>query len=550
MADPKTTSKRERSDDPPKYSFVDQIQMVINFINDHVANLGKVGIEILHPTGVWMSAINNFLDMIAGKMSEKRSDEDQPDCDVYRTVRSLLYDLILESTNADQKEDSRIKWFWKEIRACEWGFTDEGRKTILEYLQRFTDVNLPSKTDEQIRMHLPRVLIPCFLRWRQTPPGQLRDKIEDEEIYPFNKSYEEITYRARFYNAMISFNNFRSELGKLKVEDQKRLIRHMYACLDYTVCGNGTFSPPIPIGCSSTEETIEQLIRDAKRRFYPNSVDENGFNDCWLYVIETEDGCYYIGRTIKDPRIRFGEHINGEACAKWLKEHKPKRVVELHWSSRYYEDGLTVYYMKQYGIDKVRGGIFSYVTLDDDDQKIVQRMWNNADHKFRGYQAPRGNLGVIDEGKLPSSVDKFPLPLPSDVPPDEKELNKPKTDAKPDVPAKQPTRLVAAAKVEIPMPLPPGMPVLPHLPVPNSAPSGLTQPRSREEQYKEVIAKHLDQLCQSTVKIQGGKYVNKTLGEVLKGPNSNYAFFLLTQPHQNGYVLPLVNEIKRICSIS
>lgn len=79
-----------------------------------------------------------------------------------------------------------------------------------------------------------------------------------------------------------------------------------------------------------------------------------------IYILECENGTYYIGRTGR-PIERIEEHF--AACgSEWTRLHKPVHVVDkIDTTDAMDEDRYTKIYMRQYGIDKVRGG--SYVRL-------------------------------------------------------------------------------------------------------------------------------------------------------------------------------------------
>lgn len=85
-----------------------------------------------------------------------------------------------------------------------------------------------------------------------------------------------------------------------------------------------------------------------------------------LYVLLLTGDNYYIGITrYKDPYKRFREHldINDKRGAKWTKFHKPIDVIEIRslgfmtlGEAARHENKVTVEYIDQFGIEKVRGG--------------------------------------------------------------------------------------------------------------------------------------------------------------------------------------------------
>jgi curved DNA-binding protein CbpA len=82
----------------------------------------------------------------------------------------------------------------------------------------------------------------------------------------------------------------------------------------------------------------------------------------YVYVLELEDGCYYIGKT-RDMQRRTLEHfVSANKGAEWTREHKPKSVLKvisvpdmcLH--AGLFENLVTKEYMIQFGIQSTRGG--------------------------------------------------------------------------------------------------------------------------------------------------------------------------------------------------
>lgn len=83
----------------------------------------------------------------------------------------------------------------------------------------------------------------------------------------------------------------------------------------------------------------------------------------WLYVLKLEQGKYYVGITTKTPELRMKEHIDGIRAAYWTQKYKP---IELFYTenlghitketAEYIENLITRKYMRQYGLNNVRGG--------------------------------------------------------------------------------------------------------------------------------------------------------------------------------------------------
>ena len=83
-----------------------------------------------------------------------------------------------------------------------------------------------------------------------------------------------------------------------------------------------------------------------------------------IYVLLLNDDCYYIGKTTKNVEERFNEHIKGSAA--WTMLHRPIKIIEtLNTTNPMEEDIVTKKYMLKYGIENVRGGSYTKITLDD-----------------------------------------------------------------------------------------------------------------------------------------------------------------------------------------
>ena len=83
-----------------------------------------------------------------------------------------------------------------------------------------------------------------------------------------------------------------------------------------------------------------------------------------IYVLLLTDNYYYIGKTTKTVEGRFKEHLIGSAA--WTTLHKPIKIIEtLTLINPMDEDIITKKYMLKYGIEYVRGGSYTKITLDD-----------------------------------------------------------------------------------------------------------------------------------------------------------------------------------------
>ena len=112
----------------------------------------------------------------------------------------------------------------------------------------------------------------------------------------------------------------------------------------------------------------KRLVKRQIRKLNGEAVGQNDFinRPIWLYVLELEDGFYYVGLT-RNVDKRFNRHLAGKG-ANWTKIHKPlsilhREITETHVESiaSKLEDALTLKIASQYGHDVVRGGQWCYV---------------------------------------------------------------------------------------------------------------------------------------------------------------------------------------------
>jgi len=98
-----------------------------------------------------------------------------------------------------------------------------------------------------------------------------------------------------------------------------------------------------------------------------------------IYIIRCEGDRYYIGKT-NDLERRRQQHLNGTASA-WTKKYKPISIEKIIPNASHFdEDKYTKEYMSKYGIDKVRGGSYVEIELDDFQKEILNReIWGAKD---------------------------------------------------------------------------------------------------------------------------------------------------------------------------
>jgi predicted GIY-YIG superfamily endonuclease len=91
-----------------------------------------------------------------------------------------------------------------------------------------------------------------------------------------------------------------------------------------------------------------------------------------IYVLKLAGGRYYVGKS-DNVMKRYQEHMNGGGSA-WTKKYSPISIEKtINNVSPFEEDKITKEYMAKHGVDKVRGGAYVSVVLDDDQYRHLER---------------------------------------------------------------------------------------------------------------------------------------------------------------------------------
>jgi len=98
-----------------------------------------------------------------------------------------------------------------------------------------------------------------------------------------------------------------------------------------------------------------------------------------IYILKLQGGHYYVGKS-DNVMKRYEQHLNGRGSA-WTKKYKPISVEKVIENvSQFDEDKFTKEYMAKYGIDKVRGGTYVSVELDDFQKEALNtEIWGAQD---------------------------------------------------------------------------------------------------------------------------------------------------------------------------
>lgn len=98
-----------------------------------------------------------------------------------------------------------------------------------------------------------------------------------------------------------------------------------------------------------------------------------------VYILRLEGGRYYVGKS-DNVMNRYAQHIKGGGSA-WTKKYKPIAIAKIIENvSSFEEDKITKEYMSKYGIDKVRGGSYVEIELDDFQKETLNcEIWGAKD---------------------------------------------------------------------------------------------------------------------------------------------------------------------------
>ena len=82
-------------------------------------------------------------------------------------------------------------------------------------------------------------------------------------------------------------------------------------------------------------------------------------------MLKCKHGKYYVGKTSKPVPERFQEHLSGNG-SEWTKLHPPISVLESKIGDKWEEETTFYRTMEHYGINNVRGGSYSNISLTPD----------------------------------------------------------------------------------------------------------------------------------------------------------------------------------------
>jgi len=102
-----------------------------------------------------------------------------------------------------------------------------------------------------------------------------------------------------------------------------------------------------------------------------------------IYVLKLKNANYYVGKS-DNPERRFLEHISGSGSA-WTQKFPPISLKKTYkMKSPLDEDHRVKKLMLKHGIDSVRGGSYSSITLSDEQRRTLNReLWGATDKCLR-----------------------------------------------------------------------------------------------------------------------------------------------------------------------
>ena len=101
-----------------------------------------------------------------------------------------------------------------------------------------------------------------------------------------------------------------------------------------------------------------------------------------VYVLKLEGGRYYVGKSDNVIK-RYQDHLNGAGSA-WTRKYRPLSLEETKRDvSPFEEDKVTKEYMSKYGIDKVRGGSYTQIVLDEGQTETLTQELRGAKDQCR-----------------------------------------------------------------------------------------------------------------------------------------------------------------------
>lgn len=105
---------------------------------------------------------------------------------------------------------------------------------------------------------------------------------------------------------------------------------------------------------------------------------------CWAYAYLCREGKHYVGTTYY-PKLRDKQHRSGRGCTFTHKYPVLARIelieIPIDVGRMEYETAMTIGYMRRFGIDNVRGGIYLSSELDEKQRETIERIITERRHQ-------------------------------------------------------------------------------------------------------------------------------------------------------------------------
>lgn len=116
----------------------------------------------------------------------------------------------------------------------------------------------------------------------------------------------------------------------------------------------------------------EEVMSESESKTPAAEIHKDG---CVIYVLELEDGKYYVGRSESDEGVdaRIEIHKQQGSGSAWTKKYKfVREVCRKRNCSAFDEDIVTLQYMQEKGLPNVRGGSYCSEALQDYQKRSIK----------------------------------------------------------------------------------------------------------------------------------------------------------------------------------
>ena len=126
----------------------------------------------------------------------------------------------------------------------------------------------------------------------------------------------------------------------------------------------------------------QNIIENSEMDKLISSLDiiNSSLKKSFIYILKLVEDKYYIGKTT-NVRMRYKQHVEGNG-SEWTRKYIPIRLIKcFEMKNLFDEDNTTKEYMKNHGIDNVRGGSYCQIILSDEIKNFIQRELWSIDNK-------------------------------------------------------------------------------------------------------------------------------------------------------------------------